>query len=291
MPAVKDLEIGLFFWAEPDARATLANVHKTGVTSGQLAIDGTVKLGAETTAAWKAALAEADFHLFTVFAAYEGEDYADIPTVERTVGFIPKATRAAREVRTREVIELGAGLGVKSFGCHVGYIPHDASHPDYIDVRDMVRRIADYAATFGMTYCLETGQEPAAQLLEFFKDVDRSNVKINFDPANMILYGSGEPIEAFKLLRPHVISVHGKDGDWPDAGQARFARHRASARRRLGQHPEVLCRAQGNRLHRPDLHRVRRSRRSPTLGSAQEGRRTAQVDPRLKRLQPRRATT
>ncbi|MCL4793213.1 MAG: sugar phosphate isomerase/epimerase [Bryobacteraceae bacterium] len=216
MPAISDLEIGLFFWAEPDARATLVNVLSTGVTSGQLAIDGTVKLTPETAAEWKAALAEADFHLFTVFAAYEGENYADIPTVERTVGFIPKATRAEREVRTREVIDLAAALGVKSFGCHVGYIPHDKSHPDYIDVRDMVRRIADYAATHGMSYCLETGQEPAGQLLEFFKDVDRSNVKINFDPANMILYGSGEPIEAFKLLRPHVISVHGKDGDWPD---------------------------------------------------------------------------
>jgi len=216
MPAIKDLEIGLFFWAEPDARATLVNVLSTGVTSGQLAIDGTVKLSPETAAAWKAALAEAGFHLFTVFAAYEGEDYADIPTVVRTVGFIPKATRAAREVRTREVIDFAAALGVKSFGCHVGYIPHDKNDPDYIDVRDMVRRIADYAATHGMTYCLETGQEPAAQLLEFFQDVNRSNVKINFDPANMILYGSGEPIEAFRLLRPHVISVHGKDGNWPD---------------------------------------------------------------------------
>jgi L-ribulose-5-phosphate 3-epimerase len=216
MPAVRDLEIGLFFWAEPDARATLANVLSAGVTSGQLAVDGGVKLGPETAAAWKQALAGADFHIFTVFAAYEGENYADIPTVVRTVGFIPQATRAAREVRTREVIDFAAALGVTSFGCHVGYIPHDKSDPDYIDVRDMVRRIADYAATFGMSYCLETGQEPAGQLLEFFKDVDRSNVKINFDPANMILYGSGEPIEAFKLLRPHVISVHGKDGDWPD---------------------------------------------------------------------------
>lgn len=220
MPAVRDIEIGLFFWAEPDARATLANVLSTGVTSGQLAIDGAVKLGPETAAAWKRALAEADFHIFTVFAAYEGEDYADIPTVMRTVGFIPRATRAAREVRTREVIDFAAALGVKSFGCHVGYIPHDKADPDYVDVRDMVRRIADYAATHGMSYCLETGQEPAGQLLEFFKDVARPNVKINFDPANMILYGSGEPIEAFRLLRPHVISVHGKDGDWPDPAKA-----------------------------------------------------------------------
>jgi sugar phosphate isomerase/epimerase len=67
-----------------------------------------------------------------------------------------------------------------------------------------------------MTYCLETGQEPAAMLLEFFKDVDRPNVKINFDPANMVLYGSGDPHEAFRTLAGHVVSVHAKDGDWPD---------------------------------------------------------------------------
>lgn len=215
MPNLRELEVGIFFWAEPDAQATIRTVKSLGVVSGQLGVDGSVDITPETAAAWKKALAEEDFHLFTVFAAYKGEDYADIPTVVRTVGFIPQKTREEREVRTRQVIDFAAALGVKSFGCHVGYIPHDKADPDYIDVRDMVRRIADYAATHGMTYCLETGQEPAGQLLEFFKDVDRSNVKINFDPANMILYGSGEPVEAFKLLRPHVVSVHGKDGDWP----------------------------------------------------------------------------
>lgn len=215
MPQIRDLEIGIFFWAEPDAVATLKTVKSCGVVSGQLAIDGTVKLTPETTAAWKKAIADEDFHVFTVFAAYEGENYADIPTVVKTVGFVPKETRAERETRTKAVIDFAAALGVKSFGCHVGYIHEDKSDPDYADVRDMVRRIADYAATYGMTYCLETGQEPAPHLLDFFKDLDRPNVKINFDPANMILYGSGEPIEAFKLLRPYVISVHGKDGDWP----------------------------------------------------------------------------
>jgi sugar phosphate isomerase/epimerase len=216
MPAIRDLEIGIFFWAEPDPRATLRAVKACGVVSGQLGVDGSVPLTPDTIAAWKDALREEDFHLFTVFAAYTGESYADIPTVQRTVGFIPQATRAAREIRTREVIDFSAALGVKSFGCHVGYIPEDPHDRDYADVRDMVRRIADYAATHGMSYCLETGQEPAPQLLRFFDDVGRDNVKINFDPANMILYGSGEPIAAFRLLRPHVVSVHGKDGDWPD---------------------------------------------------------------------------
>jgi sugar phosphate isomerase/epimerase len=220
MYTLKDREIGIFFWAEPDARATVATLKKCGVSSGQLAIDGTVKLSPALAAEWKAALTEADFHIFTVFAAYLGEDYADIPTVVRTVGFIPRETRAAREQRTREVIDFAATLGVKSFGCHVGAIPHDASDPDYRDVLALIQRIADYAASYGMTYCLETGQEPADQLLKFFGDVARANVKVNFDPANMILYGSGEPIPAFRLLAPHVVSVHGKDGDWPKAPDA-----------------------------------------------------------------------
>lgn len=216
MQAIKDLETGLFFWAEPGARQTLDAVACCGVRLGQLGVDGSVRLTPETTAAWKEALAATGFHLVTVFAAYEGEDYADIPTVVRTVGFIPRATRAAREIRTREVIDFAAALGVKSFGCHVGCVPEDRSDPDYLAVRDMVRRICDYAATFGMTYCLETGQEPAKLLLEFFEDVGRPNLKINFDPANMVLYGSGDPHEAFTVLARHVVSVHAKDGDWPN---------------------------------------------------------------------------
>jgi sugar phosphate isomerase/epimerase len=219
MPTLNEFEVGIFFWAEPDARATIANVESCGVRCGQLGVTGEVKLDAAAVAAWKAALAEADFTLVTVFAAYEGESYADIPTVVRTVGFIPYATRAAREVRTREVIDFAAALGVTSFGCHIGFVPHDPADPDYLEVRDMARRVADYAATHGMTFCLETGQEPAGVLLKFFEDVGRPNLRINFDPANMILYGSGEPSEAFTLLARHVATIHAKDGDWPPADQ------------------------------------------------------------------------
>jgi sugar phosphate isomerase/epimerase len=169
-------------------------------------------------ARWKNDLAENDFALFTVFCAYNGENYADIPTVQRTVGFIPPATRAEREARTLEVSDFAAAIGVKSIACHIGFVPEDTAHPDFIAVRDMVRRICDHAKKNGQSFALETGQEPAHTLLHFFKEVDRDNLGINFDPANMILYGTGDPIEALGILAPHVISVHAKDGDWPPKG-------------------------------------------------------------------------
>jgi sugar phosphate isomerase/epimerase len=216
MQVLRDLTVGVFYWISDDAKATVGEIVELGVETCQLAVTGERKLTPELAAAYRKELSKAGLGVATVFAAYEGERYDDIPTVVRTVGFMPRSTRAARELRTRQVIDFGAALGVGSFGCHVGFVPEDRSDPDYVEVRDVVRRIADYAASHGMTFSLETGQEPAALLLQFFRDVDRPNVKINFDPANMILYGSGEPIEAYRLLAAHVVSIHGKDGDWPD---------------------------------------------------------------------------
>jgi len=206
------MEIGLMFWAAPDPLQTLRGVKALGLRCGQLGVPGDLRLDA---AAWKAALEQEQFTLVTVFAAYTGESYADIPTVQRTVGFIPPSTRAEREARTIELSDFAAALGVPSIACHIGFVPEDTADPDYIAVREMVRRVADHAAKHGQSFALETGQEPAHVLLSFFKDVNRPNLRINFDPANLILYGSDEPIEALGLLGRHVVTVHCKDGNWP----------------------------------------------------------------------------
>lgn len=212
MRTLKDREVGVMFWA---GRDNLDEIASLGVRCGQLGIPGDLDLTAAVTREWKSALERAGFALVTVFAAYQGEDYADIPTVQRTVGFLPHDTREQRERRTYEVSDFAAAIGVGSVATHVGFIPEDQNHPDYIAVRGMVRRVADHAAGHGQTFALETGQEPAYVLRHFLKDMDRPNVGINFDPANMILYGTGDPIEALSLLGPLVLSVHVKDGDWP----------------------------------------------------------------------------
>jgi sugar phosphate isomerase/epimerase len=219
MQGLKDLEIGVMFWGGRDPVETLRENKELGVRCGQIGISGELDIGAKTQAAWKSALEAEQFTVVTVFAAYNGESYADIPTVQQTVGFIPPATRAEREKRTLECSDFAAALDIPGIGTHIGFVPEDSSDPDYVAVRDMVRRVCDYAAARGQTFALETGQEPAGTLLHFFEDVGRANLRINFDPANMILYGTGDPIEALGVLAKHVVSVHAKDGDWPPKGQ------------------------------------------------------------------------
>ncbi len=158
--------------------------------------------------------------MVTAFCAYNGESYADIPTVQQTVGFIPRQTRAEREKRTLEVSDFARDAGIPSIATHIGFVPEDDTDADYTAVRGMVRRICDHAAKNHQTFALETGQEPADTLLRFLIDVNRPNLGINFDPANMILYGTGDPVDALGTLAQHVLSVHCKDGDWPAKGVA-----------------------------------------------------------------------
>jgi sugar phosphate isomerase/epimerase len=201
------------FWAGRDDLAEIRSM----VDCGQLGIRGEIQLTRTFTEQWKSALREPAFRVATVVCAYSGESYADIPTVQATVGFIPHSTRAERERRTIEISNFAAALGVPGIACHVGVVPDDRTDSDYLAVRDMVRRICDHAASNGQTFALETGQESAEVLLRFLEDAGRGNLKINFDPANMILYGSGDPVAAFDALAAHVVSVHAKDGDPPPA--------------------------------------------------------------------------
>ncbi|HKD07054.1 MAG TPA: sugar phosphate isomerase/epimerase family protein [Bryobacteraceae bacterium] len=216
MAKLQPFEIGVIFWAGRDPRETLSELTALGIRSGQIGIPGDLDIA--SVEKWKSALDDARFAIYTAVAAFEGESYADVPTVLRTVGFIPPETRDAREQRMKEVAGFGARVGARGIATHIGFVPEDPGAPDYIAVRDVVRRICDYAAKLNLTFALETGQERAEVLLRFIRDVDRPNLGINFDPANMILYGTGDPIEALRALAPHVFSVHCKDGDWPPPG-------------------------------------------------------------------------
>jgi sugar phosphate isomerase/epimerase len=208
------MEIGLMFWGEKTPAKTIGAVKALGMSCGHLGFAGHVPLQG-IAEAWKSAAEEQDFAITTIFAAFNGESYADGPTVLKTVGFIPPATRKEREARSREIIETGAAIGIPSFACHIGFVPDNETSEDFIAVRDIVRRLCDHAAQYKMSFALETGQETAPAMMHFIEAVGRPNLKINFDPANMILYGTSDPIPALEIMASHVVSVHCKDGHWP----------------------------------------------------------------------------
>ena len=94
------------------------------------------------------------------------------------------------------------------------FVPHDTSDPTYGEVVELTRDLCQHAAGNGQALHLETGQETAEGLLQFINDTGCDNLFVNFDPANMILYGAGEPLEAVALLGDKIRSVHCKDAKW-----------------------------------------------------------------------------
>jgi len=143
---------------------------------------------------------------------FAGEDYSSIQRIAATGGYMPDADWEARRAKTIAVADITRALGVKSMSTHVGFVPHDARDRKYAVMVDRIKAIADALGERGLALLMETGQETAEALLAFIAAVGRPNLAVNFDPANVILYGVGDPAEAVGLLKDRIAHVHMKDG-------------------------------------------------------------------------------
>jgi len=164
----------------------------------------------------KGILDRSGLEITTQFIGFEGEDYSTIQKIHETGGFVPKKMREKRTALARRVVDLAAYLGIPQIAAHIGFIPQDRHDPDYADLTMRIREIGQLCKKHGMTLAFETGQEKAPTLVQFIHDVGLENIRVNFDPANMILYGSGDPLEALDLVGPYVGGVHGKDAVWAE---------------------------------------------------------------------------
>jgi sugar phosphate isomerase/epimerase len=213
--------IGVFTSIDAGLGVKLEVAHELKVPTIQLHAPAPKTRTPENARRFTERLKELGITLTAVFGGFEGESYADIPTTQRTVGLVPPGTRAARTREMKEIADFARQLGCDVVALHLGFIPHDRGAPLYREVLAVTREICDHCRGNRQALHLETGQETADGLLEFIGDVERDNLFVNFDPANMILYGSGEPIAALRKIGRYVRSVHCKDGKWhPRPGEA-----------------------------------------------------------------------
>ncbi len=191
-------------------------IKELGLPTIQLHAPHAEKRNVETAQQLKKQLDEMNVVCTAVFGGFEGESYADIPTVARTIGLVPQETRQGRLAEMRDIADFTKALGCDTVALHLGFIPEDPADPQYAEVVAATVELCNHCEGNDQYLHLETGQESAEGLMEFIAKVGSERLKINFDPANMILYGTGEPIEALRKVAPHVRSVHCKDATWSD---------------------------------------------------------------------------
>src|SRR4030095_16559148 len=78
-----------------------------------------------------------------------------------------------------------------------------------------LREVAEYCGRYRQHFRYETGQETPIALVRAIKDVGLDNQGVNFDLANLILYGKANPVDAIEILAPYIQGIHAKDGLWP----------------------------------------------------------------------------
>jgi sugar phosphate isomerase/epimerase len=143
-----------------------------------------------------------------------GEDYSTPDAIRRTGGIVPDQHWEGNQELASAAAALARQMGVKLVSTHAGFLPHEPSDPQFDKLSGRIVALARMYAEIGGSLLLESGQETADTLLAFLNEMAKrgaSNVTVNFDPANMILYDMDEPIEALRKLVPHVQQVHVKD--------------------------------------------------------------------------------
>jgi len=159
---------------------------------------------------------------------FPGEDYTTPQTIKQTGGFGDPTLRSQRMETLIWALDLTRQLGLHDLTLHAGFIP-EVGESDRKPFLDTLARASSEASTRDITLAFETGQETAELLRQTLDELRCPNLKVNFDPANMLLYDMGDPLKAVEILGPHIRSVHLKDatrptvtgtwGDEPPLGQ------------------------------------------------------------------------
>jgi sugar phosphate isomerase/epimerase len=188
----------------------ITKLQATGIQRVQLALDP-LREGCGDWGRGAALLREAGITIVSGMFGCVGEDYTTLDTIRLTGGIAPDATWAQNLSNIQATAALASQLGLKLVTFHAGFLPHDETDPNFTRMLDRLRQVADLFKKPGITLGLETGQETAPVLAALLKKLNHPGVGVNFDPANMILYAKGNPIEALRVLGPWICQVHIKD--------------------------------------------------------------------------------
>ncbi|HKX00198.1 MAG TPA: sugar phosphate isomerase/epimerase family protein [Bryobacteraceae bacterium] len=208
----KKMRLGVITGIGKDPDAAIKRVHDLGFPTCQLSIGA---FDNETLKKLRDALAKYQVEASSSVAGGPGPEIYDFYKGPQTIGVAPRQYREARIARIKQVSDFAKKAGIPGVQTHCGFIPEDPNEPLYEETVKAIRTVAEYCKQNGQTFRCETGQETPITLVRAIKDVGLDNVGVNFDVANLILYGKANPVDAVELLGPYIMGVHAKDGLYP----------------------------------------------------------------------------
>jgi sugar phosphate isomerase/epimerase len=214
--AIEPLAIGVCSWSlqvksVPELQRLL---DRLGLDVVQIACGDPHHAAWDEGEAMPQAATAARFRMSGAMLGFPGEDYTTPQTIQKSGGFGDPATRPQRLERFQWALERVRALGLSDLMLHAGFLP-EPGDPDRKPFLDTLGKVSALAAAKGVTVSFETGQETADLLRRTLDELKCPNLKVNFDPANMLLYDKGDPLRAVEILGPDIRSVHVKDANRP----------------------------------------------------------------------------
>ena len=210
--SVAPMRLGVTIGTGKDPDAAIRRVHEFGFPTCQVSVE---TYNAETVKALRAALDRYKVEATSVITGGPGPQIYDFYQGPLTIGLVPRQYRDARIARIRAASDFAKQCGIEGVQTHCGFIPENPNDPVYKEAVEAIRTVASHCRQNGQTFRCETGQETPITLVRAIKDIGLDNVGVNFDVANLILYGKANPVDAVEVLGPYVKGVHAKDGLYP----------------------------------------------------------------------------
>ncbi len=211
-PAKSGMRLGIILGAGDDPEAAIRKVHDLGFPTCQL---GMKSLDDGMATRLRKALDQYGVEVTSLVAGGPGPEVYDFYRGPLTIGLVPREYREARIAAVKQTSDFAKRCGISGVQRHCGFIPENPNDPLYKEVVVAVREVASYCQRNGQGFRCETGQETPVTLVRMIRDTGVDTLGVNFDAANLILYGKANPVDAVELLGPYIQGVHAKDGLYP----------------------------------------------------------------------------
>ena len=208
----KALRMGVIIGIGNDPDAAMAKVKALGLPTCQAYVE---QFGDGLAGKLTKALGKYGIEATSIVVGGPGKEVWDFYGGPMTIGLVPRETRAARVAQIKKASDFAKEVGVPAVQTHCGFIPENPNEELYKETVAAMREVGEYCRKNGQNFRYETGQETPITLVRAIQDVGLDNQGVNFDLANLILYGKANPVDAIEILAPYVQGIHAKDGLWP----------------------------------------------------------------------------